>query len=78
MPRALALWTAFTTGGAMFVLAMLLAAVVLGAPESASPQASAAAAPSAATGPVGTIEIRAFDLGFEPEWSTWRSRVCTR
>ena len=66
MPRALALWTAFTTGGAMFVLAMLLAAVVLGAPESASPQASAAAAPSAATGPVGTIEIRAFDLGFEP------------
>jgi FtsP/CotA-like multicopper oxidase with cupredoxin domain len=67
MPRTLALWIAFTTSGAMFALVMLLAAVVLGAPGSGtgaqgSPDFSAPPAP----GPVGTIEIRAFDLGFEP------------
>ena len=31
MPRTLAIWIAFTGGGAMFALAMVLAAVVLGA-----------------------------------------------
>jgi plastocyanin len=67
MPRILAFWIAFTTAGAMFALVMLLVAVVLGAPGSASgaqssPPASAAPPP----GPVGTIEVRAFDLGFEP------------
>jgi len=67
MPRALALWIAFTGWGAMFVMAMLLAAVVLGPPASATgTQPSAPASPAAPSGPIGTIEIRAFDLGFEP------------
>jgi FtsP/CotA-like multicopper oxidase with cupredoxin domain/plastocyanin len=62
MPRTLALWIAFTTSGAMFALVMLLAAVVLGNPGSGS---GAQSAPPEA-GPVGTIEIHAFDLGFDP------------
>jgi plastocyanin len=67
MPRILVFWIAFTTAGAMFALVMLLVAVVLGAPGSASgaqPSPSAPAAPAAE--PVGTIEVHAFDLGFEP------------
>ncbi|MDP9467162.1 MAG: multicopper oxidase domain-containing protein [Chloroflexota bacterium] len=65
MPRSLALWVVFTTSGAMFALMLLLAAVVLGAPGSGGGAQSSPAA-SAATGPLGTIEIHAFDLGFEP------------
>jgi len=64
MPRTLAIWIAFTTAGAMFALFMILAAVVLGAPGSSSAQPSGSA--PAPSGPVGTIAIRAFDLGFEP------------
>ncbi|MDQ5841527.1 MAG: hypothetical protein M3537_10415, partial [Chloroflexota bacterium] len=64
MPRTLALWIAFTGWGAMFVMAMLLAAVVLGTPG--SPTDAEPSASSSPTGPLGTIEIRAFDLGFEP------------
>jgi FtsP/CotA-like multicopper oxidase with cupredoxin domain len=67
MPRTLALWIAFTTSGAMFTLAMLLAAVVLGAPGSGGAQSSPAASAAPASAPVGTIEVHAFDLGFEPE-----------
>ena len=67
MPRILAYWIAFTTAGAMFALVMLLAAVVLGAPGNSS---TAEASPSASAVPaseaMGTIEVRAFDLGFEP------------
>jgi plastocyanin len=67
MPRILALWIAFTTAGAMFALVMLLVAVVLGAPGSASgAQSSPPASTAPPSGPVGTIEVRAFDLGFEP------------
>jgi FtsP/CotA-like multicopper oxidase with cupredoxin domain len=65
MPRTLALWIAFTTSGAMFALVMLLAAVVLGAPGSGSQSSPSASSPPA-PGPVGTIEVHAFDLGFEP------------
>jgi len=65
MPRSLALWIAFTTAGSMFALVLLLAAVVLGTPGSGSGAQSSPTA-SAAQGPVGTIEIHAFDLGFEP------------
>lgn len=65
MPRSLALWIAFTTAGSMFALVMLLAAVVLGTPGSGSGALSSPAA-SAVPGPLGTIEIHAFDLGFEP------------
>ena len=65
MPRTLAIWIAFTTAGAMFALVMVFAALVLGTPgASASPSPTASAATP--TGPIGTIEVRAFDLGFEP------------
>ncbi|HET6744992.1 MAG TPA: hypothetical protein VFH90_03995, partial [Candidatus Limnocylindria bacterium] len=63
MPRTLALWIAFTGWGAMFAVAMVLAAVVLG--NGAASAATSSATPLA-SGPIGTIEIRAFDLGFEP------------
>jgi uncharacterized cupredoxin-like copper-binding protein len=67
MPRTLAIWVAFTTAGAMFALVMVFAALVLGTPGTtgqASPSASASAPQP--SGPVGSIEVRAFDLGFEP------------
>jgi FtsP/CotA-like multicopper oxidase with cupredoxin domain len=64
MTRTLAFWIAFTTSGAMFALVMLLAAVVLGAPGASSTASPSRSAPTA--GPVGSIEIHAFDLGFEP------------
>ena len=63
MPRALALWLAFTGWGAVFALTLILGAVALGGPTSPGPQATPSATP---TGPVGIIEVRAFDLGFEP------------
>ncbi len=66
MPRTLALWIAFTTAGTMFALVMVFAALVLGAPGGEAGQASPSASAPAPTGPVGTIEVRAFDLGFEP------------
>ena len=66
MPRTLALWIAFTGWGAMFVLAMLLAFVVFGGQRGAATQPSPPPSAAGASGPVGTIEIRAFDLGFEP------------
>jgi FtsP/CotA-like multicopper oxidase with cupredoxin domain/plastocyanin len=68
MPRTLGIWIAFTGWGAMFALSMLLAAVVLGAPgsEGGDGGASPAASEAAPSAPSGTIEIRAFDLGFEP------------
>ena len=65
MPRTLALWIAFTTAGSMFALVLLLAAVVLGAPGGGG-GAQSSPAVSGAPGPVGSIEIHAFDLGFEP------------
>jgi plastocyanin len=67
MPRTLVLWIAFTGWGAMFAMVMLLAAVVLGNPGGATgAQISPAASPALPSPPIGTIEIRAFDLGFEP------------
>ncbi|MEX2135852.1 MAG: multicopper oxidase domain-containing protein [Chloroflexota bacterium] len=65
MPRSLALWLAFTIAGSMFALVLLLAAVVLGTPGSGG-DAQFSPAASAAAGPLGTIEIHAYDLGFEP------------
>ncbi|HEX5579619.1 MAG TPA: multicopper oxidase domain-containing protein [Candidatus Limnocylindria bacterium] len=67
MPRTLALWIAFTTAGATFALVMVFAALVLGAPGTApSGEASPSASTPIAAGPVGAIQVRAFDLGFEP------------
>jgi uncharacterized cupredoxin-like copper-binding protein len=66
MPRTLALWIAFTTAGTMFALVMVFAALVLGAPGGEASQASPSASAPNPTGPTGTIEVRAFDLGFEP------------
>ena len=66
MPRTLALWIAFTTAGTMFALVMVFAALVLGAPGGEASQASPSASAAAPSGPIGTIEVRAFDLGFEP------------
>jgi plastocyanin len=65
LPRTLALWIAFTGWGAMFALAMILAAVVLGT-RGAGPGTPASASPSAGAQQAAAIEIRAFDLGFEP------------
>jgi len=67
MPRTLGLWIAFTGWGAMFVLAMLLAVVVFGGQRGAATQVSPLPSAAGVSRPVGTIEIRAFDLGFEPE-----------
>jgi uncharacterized cupredoxin-like copper-binding protein len=49
----------------MFAIAMVLAAVVLGSSETNAAQASPSGS-APVTGPIGTIEIRAFDLRFEP------------
>jgi uncharacterized cupredoxin-like copper-binding protein len=64
LPRTLGLWIAFTGWGAMFAMAMVLAAVVLGAGGSGG--ANASTSPSATSTEPRVIEIRAFDLGFEP------------
>jgi len=66
MPRTLALWIAFTTAGSMFALVMIFAALVLGAPGGSAGQASPSPSAPTPSGPIGTIEVRAFDLGFEP------------
>lgn len=65
MRRALAYFAAFTGMGALFAGTLLLAAVVLGIPQ-AGGTASPTPGPSAPSGVVGTLEIHAFDLGFEP------------
>jgi len=64
MRRALAYFAAFTGMGALFAGTLLLAAIVLGTGP-ATGAASPSPLPSTPSGPV-TIEIHAFDLGFEP------------
>jgi len=68
MQRAFAYFAAFTGMGMLFAGTLLLAAIVLGTGQaSGNPGATASpAASSAPEGPIGTIEIHAFDLGFEP------------
>jgi plastocyanin len=68
MQRALAYFAAFTGMGMLFGGMLLLAAIVLGAgPASGNPGSSASqAASEEPSGPIGTITIHAFDLGFEP------------
>jgi plastocyanin len=68
MQRAFAYFAAFTGMGMLFAGTLLLAAVVLGAGRaSGNPEPSSSPPGSEEpSGPVGTIEIHAFDLGFEP------------
>jgi uncharacterized cupredoxin-like copper-binding protein len=68
MHRSLYYFAAFTGMGAIYAITMLLVALVLGAavdPTAGAGQASPSGTPGTA-GPVGTIEVHAFDLGFEP------------
>jgi plastocyanin len=68
MQRAFAYFAAFTGMGMLFAGTLLLAAIVLGTGQaSGNPSGTGSPAASAAPeGPIGTIEIHAFDLGFEP------------
>lgn len=70
MQRAFAYFAAFTGMGALFAGTLLLAAIVLGVGQaSGNPGASSgeSAAPSRdPNAPIGTIEVHAFDLGFDP------------
>jgi nitrite reductase (NO-forming) len=68
MQRALAYFAAFTGMGVLFAGTLLLAALVLGAGQTSGAPSGSASPPGSpsAGGPVGTIEIHAFDLGFDP------------
>lgn len=67
MRRTLAYFAAFTGMGTLFLVTILVTALAMNAmaPRSAVAGGGSPSA-SAATGPVGEIAIRAFDLGFEP------------
>ena len=68
MQRAFAYFAAFTGMGVLFAGTLLLAAIVLGAGTASGNPGSSASLPASQepSGPIGTIEIHAFDLGFEP------------
>ena len=68
MRRAFALFAAFTGMGTLFLVTILITALVMNAlaPRATATGASASPSASGAAGPVGEIEITAFDLGFEP------------
>lgn len=67
MQRAFAYFAAFTGMGVLFAGTLLLVAIVLGAGQaSGNPGPASQAASAAPSGPIGSIEIHAFDLGFEP------------
>jgi uncharacterized cupredoxin-like copper-binding protein len=65
MRRAFAYFAAFTGMGALFAGVLLLAAVLLGPGPANAGQGSGSPAASA-SGPIGTIEVHAFDVGFKP------------
>ena len=70
MQRALAYFAAFTLTGVLFAGTLLLAAIVLGVGTASGNPGASASQPASAepdpSGPISTIEIHAFDLGFEP------------
>jgi uncharacterized cupredoxin-like copper-binding protein len=66
MFRAFAYFAAFTGMGALFGSVLLLAAVLVGPPVDAGSPGGGSPSATVAAGPVGTIEIHAFDLGFKP------------
>ena len=65
MRRALAYFAAFAGMGTLFAGTLLLALIVVGI-RPASGTDTPTPLPSASGGPAGTIEVHAFDLGFEP------------
>jgi FtsP/CotA-like multicopper oxidase with cupredoxin domain len=67
MQRTFYYFAAFTGMGVIYAITMLLVALVLGTvdPTAGAGQESPSGTP-ATPGPVGTIEVHAFDLGFEP------------
>ena len=65
MRRALAYFAAFAGMGTLFAGTLLLAAILLGI-RPATGTDTPTPVPTAASGPAGTIEIHAFDLGFDP------------
>jgi uncharacterized cupredoxin-like copper-binding protein len=66
MQRTFLYVAAFTGMGSVFAVLLLVTGLILGAANPAA-QSSAQPSPSAPAGaPSGTIEISAFDLGFEP------------
>jgi uncharacterized cupredoxin-like copper-binding protein len=67
MQRAFAYFAAFTGMGVLFAGTLLLAAIVLGAGHVSGQVSGTTPSPSVEpAGPLGTIEIHAFDLGFAP------------
>ena len=66
MQRAFAYFAAFTGMGALFAGVLLLAAVIVGPGPASGSSASRSPGSSVAAGPIGTIEVHAFDLGFKP------------
>jgi FtsP/CotA-like multicopper oxidase with cupredoxin domain len=68
MPRSLLYVAAFTGMGVVYAVTMLLVALVLGVVDPTGGAGGASpTAPLLVASPIGTIEIHAFDLGFEPE-----------
>jgi FtsP/CotA-like multicopper oxidase with cupredoxin domain len=68
MQRTFLYFAAFTGMAAVFAGTLVVAALVLGASgrATAAESPTAVPSPSGPAGPVGTITITAFDLGFEP------------
>jgi uncharacterized cupredoxin-like copper-binding protein len=65
MRRAFAYFAAFTGMGTLFVGVLLIAAIVLGTNGTGGPSGGSPT-PPVAGGPIGSIEVHAFDLGFNP------------
>jgi FtsP/CotA-like multicopper oxidase with cupredoxin domain len=65
MRRALAYFVAFAGTGTLFAGTLLLAAVLLGTAPATRP-GTPTPLPSTPGGQLGTLEVHAFDLGFEP------------
>ncbi|HLY35224.1 MAG TPA: multicopper oxidase domain-containing protein [Candidatus Limnocylindria bacterium] len=67
MQRTFAYFAAFTGMGTVFIAAILVASIALGGYGAPGSKPSAS---TVASGPIGTIEVHAFDLGFDPAMPT--------
>jgi manganese oxidase len=70
MRRAFAYFAAFTGMGTVFVGVLLIAAIVLGTNGTGGPSGGSPTPPPVGGGPIGSIEVHAFDLGFNPAMVT--------